>query len=141
MRDVTKVLCTVAASASLVACASALGKPAATNLSPSPAAPRACGYSRSGTYAIRVNAGTPCAFGRSTYRAFARAVSGADSALNAKLGQEAGAAFNFTLRVGRTTLDCRANGLAHDQFDIACNDVNRYGTRIVDLLNATEPAG
>ncbi len=120
---------TAIAAAIVAGCFAASASASGPVLSPSPAAPKSCGVTKSGTYVIRVSATTSCAFGRATYKAFAKD----------PIQLAAAVAKNFTLTVGSRTMDCRANPLAHGEFDIYCNDLNYYGTRVVDLVNHTEP--
>lgn len=108
----------------------------AVGASPAPAAPAApkdCGRTPSGTYRMRVDAGSPCRFAVATWRA----IFAGDRSFPAAVSR------NFRLRVRdgeqKVTLDCRANARAHGEFDFACNDLNRYGSHIVRLRNLTLP--
>ena len=98
-------------------------------------APRTCGLTASKTYLVRVDAASTCTFGTATYKAMVVYDSGP--------GFVSAVSKNFTLNVssaGHTiTLDCRANARAHGQFDFACNNLNRGGTRVVKLDNQTLP--
>jgi ribosomal protein L37E len=95
-------------------------------------APRRCGDTPSGTYAVRVDRGSTCGFGMATYRAIA-----------ARNDFVSAVSKNFTVRVSSaghaTTMDCRANARAHGQFDFACNTINRGGSQVVVLANKTLP--
>lgn len=94
------------------------------------AALKKCGKTPSKTYDVSVS-GASCAFAMATYRA--------TIAYDNKHHFVSGVSRNYSITVQGKPMDCRANARAHGQFDFACNDLNRYGQRIVRLDNATLP--
>ena len=90
-------------------------------------APKDCGKTPSGRHFVHVDAKASCAFATATYQAL--------KAYDEGPGFVPAVEKDFELKVAyrgrKVRLDCRALVSAHGEFDYYCNNLNRYGSRVV----------